>query len=348
MAVPGCMASQAPDRHVAAALAPDKLLRAWHAANWQLCCDAGAPLPNTTFYCHATNQLCYWLRGTATNNNGAAKTYVDARYECKGLSGELVVYSSKREQLNVERYFGAQLPTTYWVGYVRQSAPPNGIPSWVGVDGTVVDQYPNNTSPYAHWSWNHYTKCVCCPCVVWVVPASWRAPCLELERATVQPACRPNCRWHETPPSAHHTTGTPTPATCAPPPPPPTLTTTTWAACLRWRLSPAVATTAPQRPTRCTAGPQTTALQQGHSSARFPGTALTAGHRPRETGAFSHCQWHCGWLPWMHLHYTCLCSAPHLHISNSRTAVQPPVPASATAKAAAATVTAQAPRAAEL
>ncbi len=76
---------------------------------------AGAPLANTTFYCHAVNQLCYWLRGTATNNNGAAKTFMDASYECKGLNGELAVYSSKREQLNVE---------VGWLGAWGAAAPP--------------------------------------------------------------------------------------------------------------------------------------------------------------------------------------------------------------------------------
>ncbi len=149
---PGCASS--------AKKASQRGKQAWNVMQTRpwLALHTGAPLPTTTFYCHATNQLCYWLRGTNTNNNGATKTFTDASYECKGLNGELVIYASKREQLNVERYFGAQLPTTYWVGYARQSAPPNSIPTWVGVDGTAVDQYPNNTSPYAHWSWNHYTR----------------------------------------------------------------------------------------------------------------------------------------------------------------------------------------------
>jgi hypothetical protein len=56
------------------------------------------------------------------------------------------------------RYFGALLPSVYWVGYVREAAPPDGVAEWVALDGRDVDQYPNNGVPYSHWSWNHYSR----------------------------------------------------------------------------------------------------------------------------------------------------------------------------------------------
>jgi hypothetical protein len=56
------------------------------------------------------------------------------------------------------RYFSAVLPTAYWVGYAREAVPPDGAPEWVALDGSEVDQYPNNGAPYAHWSWNHFSR----------------------------------------------------------------------------------------------------------------------------------------------------------------------------------------------
>ena len=59
----------------------------------------------------------------------------------------------------MELYFKAQstLPNIYWIGYTRGAQPPNGLPQWAGIDGTVVSQYPNNTDDYAHWHWNHFS-----------------------------------------------------------------------------------------------------------------------------------------------------------------------------------------------
>jgi hypothetical protein len=106
--------------------------------------NAGAPRPTRTFFCDADGTSCY------NHTSTVRLSFAAARSACVAQGGNLVSYSSRAKQTDVESYFssrGTLAGDMYWQDISRESA---GAPLQLS-DGTAVPAEVSNEAPYAHW-----------------------------------------------------------------------------------------------------------------------------------------------------------------------------------------------------
>jgi hypothetical protein len=107
---------------------------------------AGAPPPNSTFFCEPSSNTCFFY-------NNALANFTSARAFCQGIApgGDLARWNQPDKQLAAELFFerlGTLTPMYYWTGVRRLNSSAN----FTFVDGSEVAQAASN-SPYAHWNW---------------------------------------------------------------------------------------------------------------------------------------------------------------------------------------------------
>jgi hypothetical protein len=109
--------------------------------------NAGAPLPNATFFCDTVSERCY------SHVTQLVGTFSEAGGACQAAGGDLVQYApvgGRAKQRDVEGYFrrrGSLTQEYYWQGASRAGL---GLEVLL-LDGTPVPTSPGNYEPYAHW-----------------------------------------------------------------------------------------------------------------------------------------------------------------------------------------------------